>query len=151
LVHAIPSAKVLLVATEGLRTHLKVAFLEGARGYVLMRSPVSELVAAIQAVMAGGTYTTSLIAAKTAQRPRGMYQLTQRQVTVLDLIATGKTARQIATLLQISEKTVQYHKTTLFRTLGLRNSFELIRFAHTEASMLRGEASTAFGASAPGG
>jgi DNA-binding NarL/FixJ family response regulator len=60
LVHAIPSAKVLLVATEGLRTHLKVAFLEGARGYVVMRSSVSEIVAAIQAVTAGGTYTTSL-------------------------------------------------------------------------------------------
>jgi DNA-binding NarL/FixJ family response regulator len=148
LVRAIPSARVLLVATEESRTHLKAAFREGAKGYVLMSSPVIELLAAIQTVMAGGIYFTSLIAPTAGRRLHGVYQLTQRQVTIMDLIVAGKTLREIAAVLQISEKTVEYHKTTLFRALRLRNSFELIRFAHTDASILRGEALVA---STPGG
>jgi DNA-binding NarL/FixJ family response regulator len=148
LVEAIPLAKVLLVATEESPTHVRAAFREGAKGYVLMRSPVSELLAAIQTVMADGIYITSLIAATADGRLHGVYQLTQRQVTIMDLIVAGKTAKQIATLLQISEKTVQYHKTAMFRALRLRNSLELIRFACTDASMLRG--AIALDACAPG-
>jgi DNA-binding NarL/FixJ family response regulator len=140
LVHAIPSAKILLAAAEKSPTHLEAAFREGARGYILMRSPVSELLAAIGAVLAGGTYITPLT--KTVRRRRGI-QLTRRQMAVIGLVAAGKTAREIAALLQISEKAVEFHKTALMRDLGLRSSFELIRFAYTDASMLREESSPA--------
>jgi DNA-binding NarL/FixJ family response regulator len=142
LVRGIPSAKVLLVATEESRTHLKAAFREGARGYVLMRSPVSELVAAIWIVLAGGTYITSLIAPTTITRLHGAYQLTRRQMAIMDLIASGKTAQEMSALLGISEKTVDFHRTGLLRDLGFHSSCQLIRFAHTDALTLQGEAST---------
>jgi DNA-binding NarL/FixJ family response regulator len=54
-------------------------------------------------------------------------------VTIRDFIVAGKTGKEIAALLQISEKTVESHKTALFRVLGLHSSFELIRIAHTDA------------------
>jgi DNA-binding NarL/FixJ family response regulator len=153
LVRGIPSAKVLLVAAEESPTHLKAAFGEGARGYVSMSSPVNELLAAIRTVLAGGTYIALLIAARTdIRRVRGIHQLTRRQATIMELIVAGKTAKEIAALLQISAKTVEYHRTALFHNLGLRNTFELIRFAHTGAPTVWGKPSTvARGASAPRG
>jgi DNA-binding NarL/FixJ family response regulator len=71
----------------------------------LMRSPVSELLAAVRSVMAGGTYITSLIAAMTirarphvhrgARHRRDIYQLTGRQRAILELIVAGKTAKEV--------------------------------------------------------
>jgi DNA-binding NarL/FixJ family response regulator len=69
-------------------------------------------------------------------------------VTIRDFIVAGKTGKQIAALLQISEKTVEFHKTALFRALGVHSSFELIRFAQTDA--LTGTALDRAGAGSPG-
>ncbi len=113
------------------------AFDAGASGYVLKHSAPDELVTAIQAALQGQTYVTPLIAGKLlhfyehrASQPVDTGSgLSARQREVLQLLAEGHSVKQIAALLQVSPKTVEYHKYQMMETLGLATLGELIRYA----------------------
>ncbi len=64
-----------------------------------------------------------------SQRQKAVLKLTPRQREVLQLVAEGRSAREIGTLLKISPRTVEYHKYRLMEDLKLRSSAELIRYA----------------------
>lgn len=64
-----------------------------------------------------------------SQRQKAVLKLTPRQREVLQLVAEGRSAREIGTLLKISARTVEYHKYRLMRDLELRSTAELIRYA----------------------
>jgi DNA-binding NarL/FixJ family response regulator len=103
-------------------------------GYVLKNSAGSELVTAIQEVLAGRSYITPRIANdllnQCAQHmtklPDG---LTARQSEVLQLIAHGKTMKEIAAVLEISTRTAEAHKYQMMEHLGFKTTAQLIRFA----------------------
>jgi DNA-binding NarL/FixJ family response regulator len=109
----------------------------GASGFVLKHSASSELVSAIRAALEGKTYLTPQLAREVheamergprrAADPIG--SLTPRQREVLQLLAVGRSAKEIASALSISARTVEFHKYQLMETLGLHTSAELIRFA----------------------
>ena len=113
------------------------AFKAGASGYVLKHSAPDELVTAIHEALKGRTYVTPLIAGKLLQayEEGGHAQtdtarsLTPRQREVLQLLAEGYSAKEIATILNISLKTVEYHKYRMMEDLGIKNLAELIRYA----------------------
>jgi DNA-binding NarL/FixJ family response regulator len=125
-----------------LTMHCEVAYaaraLEvGAAGYVLKHSAASELVTAIQEALKGGTYITPQIAGSLlASVRRGTptdagagSELTPRQREVLQLVAEGRSAKQIAATLRISRRTAEFHKARLMSTLGVHNTAELIQYA----------------------
>jgi DNA-binding NarL/FixJ family response regulator len=106
----------------------------GASGYVLKHSAPAELVLAVRAALQGRTFITPDLAAeviRTVQQkdtnPLGA--LTPRQREILQLLAEGKTAKEIAAALALSTRTVEFHKYALMDTLGIQNSSQLIRFA----------------------
>jgi len=113
------------------------AFKAGASGYVLKHSAPDELVTAIHEALQGRTYVTPLIAGKLLQayEEGGQTQtdttrsLTPRQRDVLQLLAEGYSTKEIATILNISFKTVEYHKYRMMEDLGIKNLAELVRYA----------------------
>jgi DNA-binding NarL/FixJ family response regulator len=113
------------------------AFEAGASGYVLKHSASDELVTAIREALHGKTYVTPLIAGElmeaykegTHLQERTMGSLTVRQLEVLQFIAEGYTAKDIAASLNISIKTVEYHKYRMMEDLGLETTAELVRYA----------------------
>jgi DNA-binding NarL/FixJ family response regulator len=117
--------------------YLRDALAAGASGYVLKMSASEQLVAAVREVTAGRTYIAPQLrdrvvpsfndpegARKAVQGP-----LTPRQREVLQLIAEGRSAKEIAATLDISPKTVEFHKSSIFESLGLRTTAELTRYA----------------------
>jgi DNA-binding NarL/FixJ family response regulator len=112
------------------------AFRTGASGYVLKAGGTDELVKAIQCISRGGTYVTpllgdlisSLLTAGPQQKSRPA-TLTSRQREVLQLLAQGRTMKEIGQVLHITTRTTESHKYEIMRNLGLKTTAELIRYA----------------------
>jgi len=113
------------------------AFKAGGSGYVLKNSAPDELITAIREGLQGRTYVTPLIAGKLLQSYESGSHLTSetacslssRQREVLQLLAEGHSAKDIATVLNIAVKTVEYHKYRMMESLGIKTTAELIRYA----------------------
>jgi DNA-binding NarL/FixJ family response regulator len=112
------------------------AFDAGASGYVLKHSAPAELVTAIHEVLAGRTYVTPRIAGELMQAYREgtagqdrTVEMTPRQREVLQLLAEGQSAKEIASQLGISTRTVEFHKYRMMEDLGIKTVAELIRYA----------------------
>ena len=110
------------------------AFRLGAAGYVLKLAAGEELAGAIREVLAGRTYVTPRIAGEVMQNlmnpeASGHVQLTIREREVLQLLAEGKTLKEIGALLDVSPRTAEFHKNNLIAKTGLRTTAELARYA----------------------
>ena len=118
-------------------TYAASAFEAGASGYVLKHSAPSELITAISSALKGRTYITPLLAGELLQfhkqKPQDQSdkgdKLTMRQREVLQLLAEGRSVKEIARILDISSRTVEFHKYSMMEVLGLKTSAELVRFA----------------------
>ena len=118
-------------------TFARRALEAGASGFVLKHSAPAELVSAIRAALEGRTYLTPQLAgevlASMKQSPdKGtdpVVSLTPRQREVLQLLAEGRSAKEIASTLSISARTVEFHKYQMMETLGLHTNAELVHFA----------------------
>ena len=134
----VPSAKVVFLTQQTDRHVVQAAFHAGAAGYVLKQSASAELLAAIREVLQGRYYVTPFLLVGI---PEGLFQphqnpaelfgtaLTSRQREVLQLVAGGKSAKEIALALHISARTVEFHKAGIMDELGLRTTAELTRYA----------------------
>jgi DNA-binding NarL/FixJ family response regulator len=109
----------------------------GASGFVLKHSAPAELVLAIRAALEGKTYLTPQLAGEVIESMKQapgeaddpVVSLTPRQREVLQLLAEGRSAKEIASSLSISARTVEFHKYQLMETLGLHSNAELTHFA----------------------
>jgi len=109
----------------------------GASGYVLKHSAPDELVTALHAALEGKTYLTPQLAGEVLEAMRQGPELasdptaalTLRQREVLQLLAEGRSAKEVATSLSISTRTVEFHKYQMMETLGLHTTADLIHFA----------------------
>jgi DNA-binding NarL/FixJ family response regulator len=130
--------RIIFVTQKTEREYVRAAIQAGAYAYVLKQSAASELLQAIRDVKRGDHYLSPAIsriagldvnsfAANSAGLPRA--GLTPRQREVLQLIAQGKSAKAIAHALNISIKTVEFHKAALMNVLGSRTTAELTRYA----------------------
>ena len=133
------------IAVVFLTMHMDVAyaasaFEAGASGYVLKHSAPSELLTAIGCALKERTYITPMLAGELLnyQRNRAageekaedaLSRLTSRQREVLQLIGEGRSVKETAALLGISNRTVEFHKYSMMEVLGLKSSAELMRFA----------------------
>lgn len=132
-----PGVKVVILTMHREEAYARRALEAGAAAYVLKVAAPAELVLAINAALAGKTFVTPELTAGLVGRPgRGARDagdptssLTQRQREVLQLLAEGKTAKQIAALLGISTRTVESHKYEMMQALGVRTGAELVHFA----------------------
>jgi DNA-binding NarL/FixJ family response regulator len=138
---ALPGVKLLFLTMHSSPSYATEAFKAGADGYLLKQSAASELVPAIDAVMKGLGYITpamtksmlsTMLNLRAPRLGTGVGGLSPRQREVLQLVAEGKTAKQIALLLNVSVKTVDFHKNRIMQQLGLHSTPELVRFAIAE-------------------
>jgi DNA-binding NarL/FixJ family response regulator len=117
-------------------TYAVSAFDAGASGYVLKHSAPTELVTAIRSALNGKTFVTPLLAGefmqlakeRTGQRDE-LTSLTPRQREILQLLAEGHSAKEIATMLNISSRTVEFHKYRIMKDLGIKSAAELVHYA----------------------
>ena len=117
-------------------TYAVSAFEAGASGYVLKHSAPTELVTAIRSALRGKTFVTPLLAGEFMQRTKERTtrrdestRLTERQREIVQLLAEGKSAKEIATVLNISSRTVEFHKYRIMKDLGLKSAAELVHYA----------------------
>jgi len=134
----VPSAKVVLLTQHENREYIIPALKVGAAGYVLKRAAADELVAAIRAVHQGKSFldpnvTSTLVEHYRQDKPaaakRDYEELTEREREVLVLAARGHTNRQVAELLQISPKTVDFHCSQIMHKLGIKGKVALAQYA----------------------
>ena len=110
------------------------AFRAGASAYLLKRSAASELLVAIREVMKGRSYVTPLVtegmvgSLMNAER-KPSHELTPRQREVLQLLAEGHSMKEVGALLNVTPRTVAFHKYRMMEQLKLKSSAELIQFA----------------------
>jgi len=133
----LPSAKLIFVTMHADPDFVTEAFRLGASGYVLKRAAATELLTAIREVLRGDKYVSPLVTRNaldlliSSSHAGGTpeQRLTPRQREILQLVAEGKNRKEIATLLDITVKTVEFHKATLRRDLNLRTVADYTRYA----------------------
>ncbi len=129
-------AKIIYLTMHLETNYARRALATGASAYILKHSASSELLFAIEQALAGRYFVSPTIAAKInmARTPEdvslnALDGLTVRQREVLQLLAEGYSAKEVSTVLEISRRTVEYHKYRIMKILGLHKSAELIQFA----------------------
>jgi len=108
------------------------AFRAGASAYLLKRSATSELPAAIREVMQGRSYITPLVAdglVGSLMHDAAPHQLTPRQREVLQLLAEGRSMKEVGSVLNLTPRTVAFHKYRMMEQLKVKSSAELIQYA----------------------
>lgn len=133
-----PGSRIIFLTMHSDVAYAGEAFRAGASGYLLKRSAASELVTAIREVLKGGVYVTPPIAkammrdsllGRTPSAQDPAKALTTRQREVLQLVAEGHSIKEIASILNVSPKTVEFHKYRVMEQLHLRTTAELTQYA----------------------
>ncbi len=134
-----PATKVLALTQYDDSEYVVPVIEAGARGFVTKMAAFSELTSAIQAVYKGDSFLSPSAAAALVQECQQKtnaegetdpyQQLTDREREVLKLVVEGHTAREIADMLVVSHKTVEWYKTSLMNKLNIHNRTDLIKFA----------------------
>lgn len=137
---SLPQVKFLFISMHANASYVRKAIDAGGSGYVLKSGAAEELLKAIAVVRRGGRYFSPGLDPNLAheavlhatQAPRHNFELTTRQRQILQLIAEGKQNKEIAQLLFVSVRTVEFHRGRLMARLGARTVAELTRFAIQE-------------------
>ena len=138
LVKEHPSIRVIMLSMHANEEYIWQSLRVGASGYLLKNASTSDLEAAIKAVVGRGeTYLDPGIARRVidgyhsgaALQKSPIEQLTPRQREILQLIAEGRSTKEIAFLLNLSSKTVETHRAQLMERLGIRDVAGLVRYA----------------------
>ena len=136
LKQVLPKAKLVYLTMNPDPDLAAEAFRLGASAYLLKTSAASELVQAIREVLRGGTYVTPQMtkdmvgsAIQNFKRRVTSHELTLRQKEVLQLLAEGRAMKEVAHMLNITPRTVAFHKYMMMEQLEVKNSAELIQYA----------------------
>ncbi len=134
---SVPDARLIFLTMHASQVFVTAALEAGAHGYLLKQSAASELPQAIEKVLKGSIYLTPAVAmpsldSRVTKMRTPLMRLTPRQREVLQLLAEGKSPKEIAVLLSVSVKTVEFHKTQLMEKLDLHSTLALAKFAIAE-------------------
>ena len=134
LTAAFPSLRILVVTMHLDRTLADLALQAGANGFIPKGASAEELTGAIREVLGGERYISPKIPRRSfrdgaALEDPSLDRLTPRQRQILDLIGQGKSSGQIAELLSVSPRTIEFHRAQIRKTLGISNEMGLLRYA----------------------
>ena len=139
-----PTLRVVIVSRLEEDEYLLAALKKGAAGYVPKRAAANELEKALRCVAAGDIYLSAQMKERLEAMPvesaflsrSPLEQLTDRQCEILQLIAEGRNTKQIAAILKISPKTVDFHRAQLMERLNIHDVAGLVRLAVQEKLVL---------------
>jgi DNA-binding NarL/FixJ family response regulator len=138
----LPRQRVLILTTFGLDEYIINALRAGASGFLLKDAPTEEVVAAVRAVAAGDAVLSASVTrqlldqvarrlpAAVSRQPTELASLTQRELEVLRMLASGLSNAEIAAALVVSEATVKSHVSALLGKLGLRDRVQAVIYAY---------------------
>ena len=137
LVKDFPDVRVIVLSMHANEEYIWQALRAGASGYLLKSASTAELETALQAVGRGETYLDPAIARRViagylsgaAQKKSSIEQLSPRQREILQLIAEGRSTKEIAFLLNLSAKTVETHRAQVMERLDIHDVPGLVRYA----------------------
>lgn len=135
---SLPSTKLIFLSMHSSPMYLRKALEAGASAYVLKTGAVEELGSAIRNVMNGESYFSSGLGSRldlltnSGKSSGRAGELTDRQMEILQLIAEGQPSKEIAHILNISTKTVDFHRARIMARMGVRSVAELVRAAVEE-------------------
>jgi len=134
LARSCPKTKTILLTQHEEEQYIQEALEAGIRGYVLKNQVASDLVHAIQQVSRGGFYLSpgvshSVVEAYRSRSERPSDPLSSRERQVLQLIAEGRSTKDVASLLGISVKTAESHRSRLMQKLDIHETASLVRYA----------------------
>jgi DNA-binding NarL/FixJ family response regulator len=132
----LPKTKIIFLTMDQDLDTAGEAFRAGASGYVLKTSAASELLGAVREVLRGGYFATPSLTegmigsfVQNFKRMKGRMELTDRQREVLQLLVEGFSMKQVASELNITARTVAFHKYSMMEHLNIQSSAELIKYA----------------------
>ncbi len=130
----VPSAKLILLTVHTENQYILEALRSGIRGYVLKSRAAGELIEAIHEILKGRIYLSrgisqTVVEAYLQQNTGESESLTRRELQVLQLVAEGKTTKEIATSLGVSVKTADSHRSNIMHKLNLHSVADLVRYA----------------------
>jgi DNA-binding NarL/FixJ family response regulator len=134
----LPRTKILVVTVNEDSTVAREALREWASGYLLKKSAAAELTHAIREILSGNSYVAPSVAQKLAEdfirdpvtHAKGL--LTPRQRQVLQLLAEGRTMKEAADVLNLTARTVAFHKYRIMEDFGMHSNSELYKLAIRE-------------------
>jgi two-component system, NarL family, response regulator NreC len=139
IIKRVEGAKVLVLSMHGDDVYVRQALKAGARGYLLKDSEDLDLIKAVKAIRGGGSFFSPPVSKVVLSGYLGdkadgdaedsVARLTDREREVLQLIAEGKTNKEVAHALSVSVNTVETHRKHIMEKLDLHNTAELVRFA----------------------
>ena len=133
-----PETKLIFLTMHADRDYVLEALRAGASGYLLKWSAEGELIEAIDSVLRGNRYLTRALPHELSQSlsknsiltgAKGSGELSVREREVLQLVVEGRPAKEIAEILNLSVKTVEFHKYRMMKKLGLHSTAELTKYA----------------------
>ncbi|HEY1932638.1 MAG TPA: response regulator transcription factor [Acetobacteraceae bacterium] len=136
-----PTARIIVVTGVDERSMILDCLAAGVHGYVLKASPVEEIIRAVRMVLAGDIYVASALASIGTERtvnvmraalptvPMDTTRFTARQVQVLQLLAQGRSTKDIARILELGPGTVKIHLAAIYRRLNAHNRTEAVVLA----------------------
>jgi two-component system, NarL family, response regulator NreC len=129
-----PKTKAILLTQHDESQYVREAMEAGVKGYVLKNQVANDLILAIQQVSRGQVYlspgvSSAVLEAYQSKTEKGGSPLTLRERQVLQLIAEGKSTKDVASLLHISVKTAESHRTRLMQKLDIHETASLVRYA----------------------
>ena len=129
-----PRLPVLVLSMHSEEQYARRAFKAGAAGYITKDSPRAELVKAVKKVSEGGTYVSPALAEKLVfdlrRDDRPPHEtLSDREFEVMRLIASGKTIKEIAGILSLSDNTISTYRARILEKMGMKTNAELTHYA----------------------
>ncbi len=132
----VPGVKLVFLTMSANRELAAEAFRRGAAGYLLKTSAASELAQAVRQALRGTRYVSPLISKLDVRRfvnrqhlEGEAVTLTQRQREVLQLLAEGRSMKEVGSVLHLATRTVAFHKYRIMSVLGLKSNAELVQYA----------------------
>ena len=138
LIERNPTLHVVMLSMYDNPEYVQRALQAGARGYVLKDAPAAEIVAAIEAVSGGGTFLSPAVSQRLFRSQSQRPTLTPRESEILTALGRGESSKQIARDLGLSVRTVEAHRQSIKRRLGLEGQAELIKYAVEHARQFDG-------------
>ena len=139
-----PDAKIIAVSMHSQPAYAKKMLQVGASGYVTKNSSKEEMINAILEVFEGRKYVCeeirNILSEQLLEEPPNpgpnINTLTEREIHIVNLIKEGKTSKEIATVLEISLKTVEVHRHNILKKLKLKNTASLVNFINTKSTYI---------------
>jgi DNA-binding NarL/FixJ family response regulator len=129
ILKVLPNTAILMLSMYSEENYVRNALEAGAKGYILKNAMDIDLAAAIKQVAAGQRVIAPGLLSSTPEPDADDGKLTNREKQILQLIAEGKSNKEIAALLELSVNTVSVHRANLMEALGIHRTAELVLYA----------------------